>query len=224
MRLALFLLALLLAFIADVPVHRALSTAPEGVAQAAAYVTWIGKTDWQALVLITLMIGAALARPTPVSAAVLRLAVACFLLILLTGIAVQALKYGFGRPRPAYLNGLSPMTFAPFSFQLGWKAFPSGHATTMGALAVMACRIWPRAWIYAWGLSVLVAVSRVLVGVHFVSDVVAGLALGAVLAGWMLDRWRVTEPFADGGTPMTGLRAIPRTFGRLIAALIKPAQ
>ncbi|MEX3016054.1 phosphatase PAP2 family protein [Gymnodinialimonas hymeniacidonis] len=223
MRLTLFLLALLVAFVLDVPVHQAVSNAPEGLADAASLITWVGKTDWQALVLITLMVGAAFAGPSPVSAAVLRVAVACFLLILLTGIAVQALKYGFGRPRPAYLDGISPMTFAPFSFQSGWKAFPSGHATTMGALAVLACRIWPGAWAYAWGLAVLVAVSRVLVGVHYVSDVAAGLALGAVLAGWVLDRWRIREPFAEEEVPRAGLMAIPHTFGRLLTALVRPS-
>ncbi len=221
MRLGLFLLALSVAFILDTPIHDALGHAPESVARAAGMVTWIGKTDWQALVLLTLMVGAALVRPSPTSAAVLRLAVACFLLILLTGLAVQALKYGFGRPRPAHLGDLSPMTFAPFSFRYGWNAFPSGHATTMGALAVLAVRIWPGARVYVWGLAGLVAVSRVLVGAHYVSDVVAGLALGAVLAGWMLDRWKVVRPFEARGEAQTGLPAIPRTFGTLLRALVR---
>ena len=219
MRLILFLLLLAGAFALDGAVHGAVQSAPGWVAEAARHVTWIGKTDWQALVLVTLMLGAVFAPSSPTAERVLRLAVACFLLILLTGIAVQLLKHGFGRPRPAHVGELSVWSFAPFGFQSGWNSFPSGHSTTMGALAVMAGRIWPRWTVVAWGVAALVGVSRVLVGAHYPSDVVAGLALGAVLAAWLLDRWAVTAPFsANEGAPQRVVE-IPRTFGRLLASL-----
>ncbi len=73
----------------------------------------------------------------------------------------------------------------------GWS-FPSGHsasaAATYAALALLLSRRrrWPvKAWIgtAAAGVIVLVAASRVLLGVHWVTDVVAGVALGL---GWFV--------------------------------------
>ncbi len=223
-RLVLFLLVLLVAFIADAPVIAALQNAPDWLPALAAKVTWIGNTSWQAVTLVTLMVCFALARPDPVSARraqrLLSLVLACFLLILLTGIAVQILKHSFGRPRPDILGDLSPYTFVPFGFTRGWNAFPSGHSTTMGALALLAGRLFPRLWPVAWGIALLVAISRVIVGKHYPSDVVAGLALGAVLAAWLLDHWRTIgavprfdRPFRlprPGIGPISGLVHIPR--------------
>jgi undecaprenyl-diphosphatase len=61
-------------------------------------------------------------------------------------------------------------------------SFPSDHATAVGAVAGglwVASRRWG---IVAAVLAVLMAFTRVYVGTHYVSDVVAGLALGAVVA------------------------------------------
>lgn len=65
-------------------------------------------------------------------------------------------------------------------------SFPSDHATTAGAVAVgllFANRRWG---IVASALAVLTAFTRVYVGAHYPSDVVAGLALGGIVAaaGW----------------------------------------
>lgn len=60
--------------------------------------------------------------------------------------------------------------------------FPSDHATAAGAIAAALFFIsWQLGLISAL-LAAIVAFSRVYVGVHFPQDVVAGLALGAVVA------------------------------------------
>lgn len=68
-------------------------------------------------------------------------------------------------------------------------SFPSGHALGsaacfLGAAVLVQSRVrHPRRWlVVACILAVAVAASRVLLGVHFPSDVLAGLALGA---GWV---------------------------------------
>jgi len=75
-------------------------------------------------------------------------------------------------------------------FQPGKYSFPSGHATLSAALAtVLALLAWQRleGWQRVAALSacaafaILIAVSRVVLGVHFLSDVVAGLALGTAI-------------------------------------------
>ena len=78
-------------------------------------------------------------------------------------------------------------------------SFPSGHAARAALLAVMAMALGP-AW-FGWLVvlwSPVVAAARVLMGVHYVSDVVAGYLLG-LLVGWgmvQLAPWMVAAvPF-----------------------------
>ncbi len=62
-------------------------------------------------------------------------------------------------------------------------SFPSDHATAVGAVAaglVIANRRWG---LIASVLALVMAFPRVYVGAHYPGDVVAGLALGAIIAG-----------------------------------------
>jgi membrane-associated phospholipid phosphatase len=60
--------------------------------------------------------------------------------------------------------------------------FPSDHATGAGAIAVGLLFLSWRLGLLTTLLALLIAFSRVYVGVHFPQDVGAGLALGAVVA------------------------------------------
>jgi undecaprenyl-diphosphatase len=91
----------------------------------------------------------------------------------------QGLKHVVDRARPAF--------DAPVAEALG-PSFPSGHAlgssvfwTTCAVLLMPRVR-WPRLLLVGAVLvAVLVAASRVLLGVHYLSDVTGGLLLGL---GW----------------------------------------
>jgi membrane-associated phospholipid phosphatase len=102
-----------------------------------------------------------------------------FLLAVVVGdkLLTETIKQLVDRVRP-HLN--------PIAATLG-PSFPSGHASTAAALwaaaALVAGRWWGRrAWpvlvALAVGIPVGVAASRVLLDVHWLTDVVAGLALG----------------------------------------------
>ncbi len=61
-------------------------------------------------------------------------------------------------------------------------SFPSGHATTSFAAAMVLTFAWPR-WAPAFFLLALaIGFSRVYVGVHYPLDVVGGAALGILVA------------------------------------------
>ncbi len=108
-----------------------------------------------------------------------------FLWVALVGSSVlnQALKWGFARPRPPQVVWWTHAT--------GWS-FPSGHAmiavVCYGATAYILGRGRPRPQrigLYAAALAwaVLIALSRVYLGVHYLTDVIAGVAIGLA---WLL--------------------------------------
>jgi membrane-associated phospholipid phosphatase len=98
-------------------------------------------------------------------------------LILLISTGVNAfLKLMFAGPRSYWYSDRVSAYAAESSFGL-----PSGHsqisASVWGMLAIAARRSW--FWPFAIGLVILIGVSRMYLGVHFPSDVLAGWAIGA---------------------------------------------
>ncbi|CAL9300138.1 phosphatase PAP2 family protein [Streptomyces olindensis] len=81
------------------------------------------------------------------------------------------------RPRPAHVE--------PLVRTAGRHSFPSSHATSAAAAAVAFGALGARA---VPPLAAAVCVSRLVVGVHYPSDVAAGAALGALTAR-MGARW-----------------------------------
>lgn len=60
-------------------------------------------------------------------------------------------------------------------------SFPSGHTVTAFAIAVPLIRAYPSLAAGVFFCAASIAVSRILLGMHFLSDVVAGGLIGAVL-------------------------------------------
>jgi membrane-associated phospholipid phosphatase len=98
------------------------------------------------------------------------------------GIANGMLKASLGRARPRMERG--PTEFRPFAMENGWQSFPSGHATTAFALATAISAEADRPWVTALTFSgaSLVAWSRGHEDHHWASDVVAGAAVGTIVA------------------------------------------
>lgn len=114
-----------------------------------------------------------------------RYRVAMYLLVcwLIEYVVENGLKHVIGRPRPVV-----PAEFVHATT----GSYPSGHATAITVLAVSVAvvlvglvdRRWWR-WLVMVGAAVVivaVAVSRVLLGVHYPADVVGAMLLGTLLA------------------------------------------
>lgn len=102
---------------------------------------------------------------------------------LLSNLASSLLKLGFGRARPDLIDHLDHQT----SF-----SYPSGHATSAAVvyllLAWLAPPRWRRAaWSLAGAMIVLNGFSRIMLGVHWASDILGGTMLGAAFA--LLGAW-----------------------------------
>jgi undecaprenyl-diphosphatase len=83
------------------------------------------------------------------------------------------------RPRPYEAHP----GILPFAAPLDHYSFPSGHTLHAVAFAVVAMAYYPwLAWV-AVPFTLLVAASRVMLGLHYPSDVVAGALIGAAVAG-----------------------------------------
>jgi undecaprenyl-diphosphatase len=60
-------------------------------------------------------------------------------------------------------------------------SFPSGHSTTAFAVAVSVGSFYPEAMPLLLIVAANVAISRVVIGMHFLSDVLVGSGMGALL-------------------------------------------
>ena len=112
------------------------------------------------------------------------------------GILNTLLKTGYARPRPALVAHLVEVTSS---------SFPSGHAMNSAivylTLGVLLARAVPdrrlKAYILWIGvaLTLIVGISRVYLGVHWPTDVLAGWAIGSAWAGLV---WLVAERLRSG--------------------------
>jgi membrane-associated phospholipid phosphatase len=107
----------------------------------------------------------------------------------LASLAVVGLKDYFERSRPPVADpSLDPVGVIPES-----ASFPSGHAATAFAAAVAVGLLYPRLRKPLLALAALVALSRVYLGVHYLTDVVVGSLLGVAIglaSGWAVRRAR----------------------------------
>jgi undecaprenyl-diphosphatase len=95
------------------------------------------------------------------------------------GVLVYALlKRVFVRERPFITHAAIDRGAAP----LDRYSFPSGHTLHAVSFTWQACAHFPElAWVLV-PLAALIAGSRVVLGLHYPSDVLAGAAIGAALA------------------------------------------
>lgn len=92
------------------------------------------------------------------------------------------LKHLLSRPRPwLEVAGLTALVAEDDP-----NSFPSGHSTAAFAFASALWQTAPDRWMRwaALAAAVLMALSRLYVGVHYPSDVLAGVFVG-LLAGWL---------------------------------------
>lgn len=129
--------------------------------------------------------------PTPVVAAVALVA---------ASLASGALKDLVGRVRPP----LAHDSFTALVTLPADPSFPSGHATSAFAAAGVVAAMHPRLRAPVLALAALVALSRVYLGVHYPTDVLAGALLGLAIAAVAVASARLTGRVA-ARTPFTRL-------------------
>ena len=99
-------------------------------------------------------------------------------LVILVTIIAEAVKLVVDRPRPGIdLDGVNTIVSAT------GPAFPSGHATRAFAVATLLFFVDQKRYgPAALAIATLIAISRVYLGVHWPTDILAGAILGSVTA------------------------------------------
>jgi membrane-associated phospholipid phosphatase len=209
---ALALLLLVLASIAfvDRPVAWFFHDSNRSLRDAFQFITQFGLSKGYLIIAAVLCLGLRLAawraRDGRLAAALVQnayRALFLFLAVAVSGLVTDLIKIVVGRARPKLLfaDGFHGFTWG--ATQSDYWSFPSGHATTVAALAVGLTLLWPRgAALYA-ALALLVAASRIIIGVHYVSDVLMGLAIGGGTA------WAIWLGFARAGIALGSAAAQP---------------
>lgn len=97
---------------------------------------------------------------------------------ILSGVAVNIIKVIFGRARPILYIEDHIYGFSWFSFDVVYRSFPSGHSTTAMAVATGLALVLPKYRIWFLALGIAIALSRVVLTEHYLSDVIVGGFLG----------------------------------------------
>ncbi len=100
-----------------------------------------------------------------------------FLIAITDQISSNLLKNFFGRIRPCHvLENINILIGCSKTF-----SFPSSHAVNNFSVAVFLYKFYPKfKWIF-FTIAALMALSRVVVGVHYPSDIFAGAVIGSII-------------------------------------------
>ena len=110
---------------------------------------------------------------------------------------------------------LGAFHFDLFSFRASLASFPSGHATTAFAMATALSLVAPVWALPLFAFATLIAASRMAIGAHYLSDVLAGSGLGIVCTIVIAQAFaRRGLVFRDGALMPRGRRLIVAILSR----------
>ncbi|HWK96198.1 MAG TPA: phosphatase PAP2 family protein [Pseudolabrys sp.] len=178
--------ALVVMAFVDAPVTRAVQRLPVWLLDFANFITDFGKGAWVLwpLGLLYLLLAALPLPATRMSqkvyATIMVRAGFLFASIGLTGLSVSLVKNMIGRARPGVGGSINPFLFEPFHWAPAYASFPSGHGTTVFAVLAAFGTLFPRARTALIIYAIIIAISRVVLRAHYVSDVMVSAAFGIV--------------------------------------------
>lgn len=95
-----------------------------------------------------------------------------------TLISVTALRIIINKPRPYEAMDITPL----FKKDTVGKSFPSRHSASVFTISMVSFGFSTAVGVFLVILGIVMCVSRVIAGVHYISDVIAGALFSVVLA------------------------------------------
>ena len=216
-----FVVLLFVVYLVDVPIVLWTQSALQPLHGVFEFITEFGESVWillPALILLPVTwLLARLARPLTVRLALLQMTgIWAFILVGvgLPGLLINLVKRVIGRGRPLNLEEADAPVFQYFLNDWTYQSFPSGHATTAFAFCFVASFLVPRSLPWMLALAVLIALSRVVIGAHYPTDVLGGVVLGTLGAyavrNFFAERGWVFRVLPDGRVVPRRLAAVQR--------------
>jgi membrane-associated phospholipid phosphatase len=175
----------------DIPAAYACHGLSRSVLDIAEMVTTAGDSKWYFMVFVPAFVFFRFVKKNKVWAMKM-----LFLIISISasGLMNTLIKWIAGRNRPINLfnHGLFGFDFFKIGYEL--NSFPSGHSVTVFSLAAALSILFPRFGYLAFVPAAVIASSRVLLTSHYVSDVIAGAAIGMVCTlpvKYYFDRYKI---------------------------------
>lgn len=213
------LIAVLAVF--DAPISRFGQGLPEPVVAFAAWITRFGQSDWilypsLGLWVVSGLLAAAIPKPVPRRALWQMAGIWAFIFIGVgfPGLVTTLIKRIVGRARPEHLDAVGTLQFQWNWTDWSYQSFPSGHTTTAFALCFVVSFLRPRWYPAMLVFAVLIALSRVVLGAHYATDLVAGAVVGTLGAYLVRNvfaarRWVFTT-LPDGSIATRPMAAVSR--------------
>lgn len=141
-----------------------------GVRNGFAFISWLGDGKfWYALIL---------SLPLVFGETGLTVAIKMTVVGLLAVLVYKLIKSRTVRPRPYAVNHAIHLGAAA----LDRYSFPSGHTMHAAAFTLIACHYFPALVWVLLPFAILVALSRIILGLHYPTDVFVGAVIGLGLA------------------------------------------
>ncbi len=147
------------------------------IVQVFQMITKLGKATWYLVGFAVLFVFFKFYRRRPIAA---KRAFFLFAAVAVSGLTTDLIKPLVGRLRPKLLFEANLYGFDPFRIGYEYNSFPSGHATTVFALAAALTLFSPRWRLPLVVFAAVVGLSRIVVGAHYLSDVMAGAYVGVM--------------------------------------------
>ncbi len=143
-----------------------------------------------------------------------QMAVYLSLSVVFASSVTHILKFAIGRARPLLYDSQGILGFQPFADDFLFESFPSGHSTHVGAVFAALALLFPRFRLMFFALGVWLGATRIILGVHYPSDVAAGLAVGAWFAfatAILFARFGILFILPENGWPRPRFAGMRRT-------------
>ncbi|MDD5717671.1 MAG: phosphatase PAP2 family protein [Sulfuricurvum sp.] len=106
-----------------------------------------------------------------------------------SGLIVDVIKILSGRVRPELFIDNRLYGFYGLKLESLFYSFPSGHSATAFSFFIALSLLYPKYKSLFIGVAVFVAMSRIVLVQHYLSDVVIGSAIGAFVSYWVYHRY-----------------------------------
>lgn len=185
-RAALLVLVLFVLLFVDAWASQAAQAWPQVWREPFAFVTDFGLSDWVLIPSLLIFVLSAVAARLPLGrfkAAIGELSVLSgfvFVGVGLPGLLSNLVKRLFGRARPEYFEQFGAFHFQPILNDWSFQSFPSGHSTTAIGTALVIGFMAPRYFRLILLIAVMTGLSRVVIGMHYPTDVIGGFVMGTL--------------------------------------------